>query len=856
MAFSNQNNHFKSNLIANDEIKEEIKKTYYSNLSVSECLELGENSMVIYDKQNLLEELREYIELTNDIPQVRYHTITQVGKIELPNKIELVISGCFEEGLDWNKVNDICIKEGIRFTNQSFGTFISQIRDKYFMTNRIKLTKAQKKSIKSEQEEKCNICSELLEKTFHIDHIKPLSSGGTNDRTNLQALCIPCHHNKTRDEKDTCEHIQVDALLSAFNIETMKLINSIMFRKVAFTQSLNDEEYFLEKRCLDMIKCRKNVLLHFGEDYPRYSVLDDVEAFDGIITTGFYYIESENTFPLRKNGFYSKPMVDFCLLKNIITLDDIKYQFKSSFKIESEQFGGFVSHLLDVFNESPQMQKLSVNSLIGLFGRRKNTFVESRLCNKDEVDDIACAYQDFAKPYLNDINDDVVGITGQSEIKKIESYFPIHAQVLDCEGIELYKLVEFIKDAGHYPYAVKTDAVLYYTNPRYGEVDISNEFWDAEKTIPKYKYDDVKELVREVIVNNEENYELQQHYYKNVEENDDFNVVVDSIINSEKGCLILGSAGCGKTHLTNMIVSALESRSLQVQKLATTNKASLLINGITLDKFSYSILRNKASNKIKQINYLIVDECSMMREIFYQVLLMIKHHNPSMKIIIVGDFGQLDPVNDRVKKNYELTRALFELVDENKIVLTKCKRSDDVLFNICNDVRNGVAIELGLFPYTEPTYLNLCHTNSTRRTLNDSCMRRFIKETKPSKTMSFTKLIYDKNSQDITIAKGMPIIARVNRKSLEIANNECFTIDAVNDDTITISNEMKSRVAIPVCDFIKTFNLAFCITIHKSQGATFNQKYTIYEWSDRMSDKLKYVAISRSSDISNIQIRV
>ncbi len=179
-----------------------------------------------------------------------------------------------------------------------------------------------------------------------------------------------------------------------------------------------------------------------------------------------------------------------------------------------------------------------------------------------------------------------------------------------------------------------------------------------------------------------------------------------------------------------------------------------------------------------------------------------------------------------------------------------------MLFNICEDVRNGEAIDVGMFPFTEPTYLNLCHTNNTRRTLNDTCMRRFIKETKPSKTMSFTKLIYDKNSQDITIAKGMPIIARINKKSLDIANNECFTIDKINDDEIIISNEMKGLLAIPLEQFITTFNLAFCITIHKSQGATFNQKYTIYEWSDRMTDKLKYVAISRSSDINNIQIRM
>ena len=172
------------------------------------------------------------------------------------------------------------------------------------------------------------------------------------------------------------------------------------------------------------------------------------------------------------------------------------------------------------------------------------------------------------------------------------------------------------------------------------------------------------------------------------------------------------------------------------------------------------------------------------------------------------------------------------------------------------DILSGATHVEASQPFNENHYRWRLWAVRPSRTLNDTCMRRFIKETQPKKTLSLNKLIFDKNSQDITISKGMPIIARVNRKSLEIANNECFTIDELTDDEIIISNEMKSRLAIPVGDFIKTFNLAFCITIHKSQGATFNQKYTIYEWSDRMSDKLKYVAISRSSDISNIQIRV
>lgn len=34
-----------------------------------------------------------------------------------------------------------------------------------------------------------------------LDHIVPLSQGGTHDSTNLQALCRSCHQAKTRREQ-------------------------------------------------------------------------------------------------------------------------------------------------------------------------------------------------------------------------------------------------------------------------------------------------------------------------------------------------------------------------------------------------------------------------------------------------------------------------------------------------------------------------------------------------------------------------------------------------------------------------------------------------------------------------------
>jgi 5-methylcytosine-specific restriction endonuclease McrA len=54
-----------------------------------------------------------------------------------------------------------------------------------------------KKTVASNQKWNCNICKNMLDETYEIDHIMPLYKGGTNDIINLQALCPNCHRKKT-----------------------------------------------------------------------------------------------------------------------------------------------------------------------------------------------------------------------------------------------------------------------------------------------------------------------------------------------------------------------------------------------------------------------------------------------------------------------------------------------------------------------------------------------------------------------------------------------------------------------------------------------------------------------------------
>ena len=67
--------------------------------------------------------------------------------------------------------------------------------------NKRQVSQIHKKMVASNQKWKCRKCQNLLDYTYEIDHITPLYKGGSNDISNLQALCRNCHGKKTiRDE--------------------------------------------------------------------------------------------------------------------------------------------------------------------------------------------------------------------------------------------------------------------------------------------------------------------------------------------------------------------------------------------------------------------------------------------------------------------------------------------------------------------------------------------------------------------------------------------------------------------------------------------------------------------------------
>tara|TARA_B110000438_G_C15724477_1_gene611343 strand:- start:46 stop:609 length:564 start_codon:yes stop_codon:yes gene_type:complete len=62
------------------------------------------------------------------------------------------------------------------------------------------VSETKKKYVASQQDWKCKNCSQQLSYTYEIDHRISLENGGSNHVTNLDALCVGCHKEKTLEK--------------------------------------------------------------------------------------------------------------------------------------------------------------------------------------------------------------------------------------------------------------------------------------------------------------------------------------------------------------------------------------------------------------------------------------------------------------------------------------------------------------------------------------------------------------------------------------------------------------------------------------------------------------------------------
>ena len=785
------------------------------------------------------------------------------------------------------------------------------------ITGRIKFTQEFKEMVLEKSKKKCAGCKCCLKaKKYDIDHIRPLANGGTNQIDNLQALCKSCHQDKTANEHEQGQYVKFSDTESCFNNTVQEIMNSPLSHAYAFVEPIREATKGKKLFTIDINKCRRNILLNHKHDYCIFNVMDEPEEYkNSKIIEGLYYVETDSYFPLRGNGWYYHSLVQYCLDNKIITKNNIKYVIYSSSTVKHDYYNGFINycndHILNYdqiqeyyntrtdeninFEGAPQedetcinlnddgeyekiyvvknkcvlsdYKKSCINSMIGGFKPNTQKKVNWRSVHVTESKIEALQYSlqyegSFMSSFVSN-NKLFFHVFAPSKTTNIETERPLYDQIVQQEAMELHRLKTLVESKGGVVTDINTDAITCTFPDDKFPFDLIDEknldyYWDELKTVPKYKLEpNAKRVKYPKLVHymRFDNYTLHTEPWEITQDvpDNNFEPLINKILDSNKSWLINGPPGAGKTTLINKIKEYLTNNNKVYKCLAPTNLAALLIDGTTVHKFACK-LKKLTKFMENQLDYIFVDEVSMLHSNFYKILMIIKQLK-NCNIIVSGDFNQLDVIGDLHKYDYKNSSILKELCDHNNINLQTCRRSNDKLFNLIQfDNINNLTPDDFKSDLKIDNDINICWTNNTRKKINSKYMDAAYKKAKTSNYITLKKLEYDDNSQDVTLVNKTPLIAKVNNGNLKLINNERYIIKKVDKNTkeIIIKND-RNEIKIKADEFQKLFRIGYAFTTHSAQGMSIDKPYTIHEFN-KMDQKLKYVALSRATKHENINI--
>lgn len=324
--------------------------------------------------------------------------------------------------------------------------------------------------------------------------------------------------------------------------------------------------------------------------------------------------------------------------------------------------------------------------------------------------------------------------------------------------------------------------------------------------------------------------------------------------------IITGGPGTGKTYTINKITEELEKRHFSYCLLAPTGKAADRMGEVTGKETS--TIHRKLELTISEYtdptpineDYVIIDEFSMIDLRLARILF--DNISDNTKIVMVGDVNQLPSVgignvlNDLIEseliKTTKLTRVFrqqqhsgilensYNIIDEKDINLSysdfRFIKSDDVDF-------------------IQDYIINNYNKNTTQILANQ--------HGGPLGTDAINLLLQNKNSDDENVFQiGDKVIQTVNNYDLNIYNGNIGTIEEIRQEVvqgelqnlITVNFENVNKVIEYNNSNSKELELAYALTIHKSQGSEF-QKVIIPVVSSNeflLYKNLIYTGITRS----------
>lgn len=360
----------------------------------------------------------------------------------------------------------------------------------------------------------------------------------------------------------------------------------------------------------------------------------------------------------------------------------------------------------------------------------------------------------------------------------------------------------------------------------------------------------------------------------------------------------------------------LEEENKKIYVTSLTGISALIVGGQTIhrycgigtgekgiDELIKNIMRNpKAKQRYFNTKVLIIDEISMMNpdlfdkiDLIFRKMRKIDKPFGGIQLIVSGDLLQLPPVkaDGFVFDAFNWEECISEVIYLNEVM----RQSDDIFIRILNKIRVGMVDDEVQRVLEDRRSMEIVDNNgilpsklfSKRqmvKKINDDELKKLIDEGETTKTFKceyeFSKTIIDDNKEfmkalmnehtdieeEITLSTKCQVMLKVNIPDLKLANGSRGYILGFGPETgYPIVRFMDGRF-MEIAPYawkmedgrdlvIKRqipLQLAFAISIHKSQGSTL--EYVILDiGSDVFEYGQTYVALSRVKSLDGLYLR-
>ena len=328
------------------------------------------------------------------------------------------------------------------------------------------------------------------------------------------------------------------------------------------------------------------------------------------------------------------------------------------------------------------------------------------------------------------------------------------------------------------------------------------------------------------------------------------------------------------------------------------------VPGVKIDN-KYDFSRDKRKI-IASIDLLIIDEISMVRADLLDAIDSVlrryrEHHLPfgGVQLLLIGDLAQLTPVvtpeDERLLSPHYNTPYFFGskalgLIDYVTIQLEHVYRQQDMDFiDILNQIRGGRLSEQalallnrcyrpGFEPNASETFIRLTTHNNQANTYNDNKLNALpdnafqfqaqIKGTFPDYSYPTSEMLVLKRGAQVMFVKNDP------SSEHRYYNGRIGVVDYIDENQIVVScdgddepiaveqlewentrytlNEATREIEAEVLGTFRQYplRLAWAITIHKSQGLTF--EHAIIDANYAFAPGQVYVALSRCRTLQGL----